>query len=430
MSEEKKKKTGSSGSGGSSKSSSTGSKAGSSSSKSGSTGSKAGGSSSKSGSTGSKAGGSSSKGGSTGSKAGGSSSKGSSTGNKASSSSSRSSSSGGAKKNTSAGSAKSTSSKSGSAARSGSSSGAKKTTGSQNRSTSGAKKRSNYNNMPRNPKRDAQDERDLHNSPSARRIAEERRRRTYNKNRRLYNFMFYAAITVAVISVVVILSVTVLFNITEINVVRADNVPYSDEQILHACGVEPGDNLFAIDAEQVALEVTEGLPYIEVCRVSRKLPSTLELDVRPAIILGSVTTTEGAYVMLSATGKVIEYADAYNGEPAARINGMNVGFEGMGMQSSIEDPAQLDVAAELVVGYSLYGLTLDSITFESSGTVSVSYDERIKIYIGVPTNLSQKIQVSASMIAEGKIARNESGTLDMSIDERAVFTPDYLINAE
>ena len=295
-------------------------------------------------------------------------------------------------------------------------------------STGSAKKRSSYDDIPYNPKRDAQDERDLHNSPDARRIQDERRRKKYNKNRRWYNLAFYAAIAVAVISVVIILSVTVLFNISDITVEKGNNIPYTDEEILAACGIVPGDNLFAIDAGQVAQDVTTALPYIEVCNVLRKLPSTLELDVHAAIPLGKVTTTDGVYIVLSASGRALEYADTYSGQPIAHINGMDVTFGGIGLPATLESSELLDVAAELVVGYSLYGLTLDSITFEASGAVSVSYDGRIKINMGVPTNLSQKIQVSASMIAEGKIAKNESGTLDMSIDERAVFSPDYLQN--
>lgn len=367
-----------------------------------------------------------------------------STGSSAKKSSSAGSSSGGAKKSTSSSgtsskiaASRSASSKAGSAQKNSTqkkasqsssaktSSSAKKTTSSGSRS---APKKRSYDDVPYNPRRDAQDERDLHNSPAAKRILEERRRKKYNKNRRLHTIAFYSAITVAVISVVIILSVTVLFNIESITVERGRNIEYTDAEIIAACGVEPGDNLFAIDSDQVALNVTTNLPYIEVCNISRKLPSTLELDVHSAVVLGKITTTNGAYVVLSASGRALEYADAYDGAPIAQLNGMNMTFDAIGLPMGIEDPDQLDIAAELVVGYSLYGLTLDSITFESSGSVTVSYDGRIRIKIGVPTNLSQKIQVSASMITEGKIAKNESGTLDLSIDERAVFSPDYLQN--
>lgn len=275
-----------------------------------------------------------------------------------------------------------------------------------------------------------QDERDLHNSPNAKRLADERRRRKYNKNRRLYNFMFYAAIAVAVISVVIILSVTVLFNISEITVTKGKNVIYDDSEILAACGVEPGDNLFAIDIDQASQGVTTTLPYIEVCEISRKLPSTLELNVHAAVPLGKVTTTDGAYIVLSASGRALEYGDGYTGQPIAHISGMDMTFGGIGCPAELADPDELDVAAELVVGFGLYGLSLDSITFEQSGAVTAEYDGRVTVKFGIPANLSQKIQVTAGMINDGKIAKNESGILDLSINERAVFTPDYLLDDE
>ncbi len=344
------------------------------------------------------------------------------------------SSAGGTKKAASAGGAKKTTTPTGGAKKTTSSGTARKPapTGASGRgsSASGAKKRPARNDLPRSPGRDSQAERDLRNSPEARRVLEERRRRTYNRNHRLQNLLFYFAIAVAVLSVVVILSVTVLFNITEVTVKRGDNIPYTDEEIMLACGIEPGDNLFAIDAEQASLDVTTGLPYIEVCKITRKLPSTLELDVRAAIPLGSITTTDGVFIILSASGRALAYAESYAGQPVASLNGMSVEFKGIGEPVEIADPSQLDVAAELVVGYSLYGLTLDSITFERSGWVSAGYDGRVKINIGVPADLSQKVQVSASMIAEGKIARNESGILDLSVENRAVFTPDYLLGDE
>ena len=312
-----------------------------------------------------------------------------------------------------------------STAKSGSS--AKKPAAGGKKSTSAQK--NSANTVPRNPRRDSQAERDLHNSPNAKRLADERRRRKYNKNRRLYNFMFYAAIAVAVISVVVILSVTVLFNISTVTVERGKNVPYSDEEILSACGIEPGDNLFAIDTDQAALRVTTNLPYIEVCNISRRLPSTLELDVHAAVVLGSVTTNDGAYIVLSANGRALQYADAYNSTPAlTRLNGMEMTFGGIGSPVETEDEDEIRTTAELVVGFGLYDLHLDEITFDKSGAVSALYDGRINIEFGVPTDLSQKVQVAASMISEGKIAKNEAGSLDLSINERAVFTPDYLIS--
>ncbi len=281
----------------------------------------------------------------------------------------------------------------------------------------------------RNNQRESRIDRELRNSPEAKRIADERRRRKYNKNRRLYNVMFYAAIAVAVISVVVILSVTVLFNISAVTVERGKNVPYSDDEILAACGIEPGDNLFAIDTEQAALRVTTNLPYIEVCNITRRLPSTLMLDVHAAVVLGSVTTNDGAYIVLSANGRALEYADSHDPtQPLTRLNGMEMTFGGIGSPVDIADEDELRVAAELVVGFSLYDLRLDEITFDKAGAVTAVYDGRVNIRFGMPTDLSQKVQIAASMISEGKIAKNEAGILDLSISERVIFTPDYIAN--
>ena len=282
--------------------------------------------------------------------------------------------------------------------------------------------------VPRNPRRDTEDERELRRSANAIRIAQERRHRKYIKNQPIYNILLWCAITVAVLSVVIILSGTVVFNISAITVQRGKDIRYTDEEIIAACGIEPGDNLFAIDIERAALDVTTNLPYIEVCNISRRLPYTLELDVHSAVVLGAATTSDGAYVVLSASGRALEYAETYNGtEQLTRINGIDMTFGGIGCPAEVTDPDELRVAAELVVGFSLYDLKLDSITFDQAGMVTARYDDRININFGVSTNLSQKVQVAAIMFTEGRIARNEAGNLDLSIDERAIFTPDYLL---
>lgn len=276
--------------------------------------------------------------------------------------------------------------------------------------------------------RDSLDEHELHKSEHARKLADARRKNKYVKRRGLYNIMFYAAIFIAVISIIIVLSVTVLFKVNKIELSIGEGVPYSREEILGACELTTGQNLFLAPIEESETKIKSTLPYIEQCIITRRLPSTLVIEVRPAMVLGAATSTDGVRVVFSLSGRVLKYADEAPG--CASIDGLVFTQQGIGVKAQFENETHLDNAAEIVAGFSLYGITLDSISFGSGGAISASYGGRIDLRFGTPSDLSDKIQRAATMITEEKIAKNEAGRLDLSIDGRVVFTPDYLMDGD
>ena len=94
----------------------------------------------------------------------------------------------------------------------------------------------------------------------------------------------------------------------------------------------------------------------------------------------------------------------------------------------IKDNSQIAVAVEIVTLMRQSGIELRSITFKPNGSVTANYDGRVELIIGTPFDLESKLEVAALVLGEGKIAKNESGELDLTIDGRGTFTPDYLLD--
>ncbi len=276
-------------------------------------------------------------------------------------------------------------------------------------------------------KRGSSYERELHASQRAAEIKKARKRRTYNRYRKLINFMFYAAIFVAVTAVIVIMSVTVLFGIEDIVVEAGDGVPYTSNQIVSACDVREGQNLFTAPIEDASEQIMTSLPYIEECTVNRRLPSTVIITVSGAKAIGVVIDETGQRVIVSSGMRVLENVVSAGDAPGIPvIEGVVVSDTSVGGVVESREMPYIEAAAEIVRILDSQGLKLDSISFSSGGNITAVYDGRINLVLGTATDLENKLLLAAMLINDGKITRHESGDLNLSIDGKAIFTPDYV----
>lgn len=273
-------------------------------------------------------------------------------------------------------------------------------------------------------------ERELRSSDRARDIKNARRRRNYSKHRKLFNFMFYAAIFVAVTAVVIIMSVTVLFGIQEIEVITEPEVPYTEQQIISSCDVKCGQNLFLAPIEGASEQIMQKLPYIENCTVTRKLPSKIVIRATAAEPSCMVRDASGRMLVVSTGMRTLEYAvSSGDALEVPIIEGVLASASDVGDVVGSMDMNYFRVAVEMVRVFDENGLEFDKITFSKGGNITAVYDGRIKLNIGTSANLEDKLQLAAVLINEGKITKHERGNLDLSIDGRATFTPDYVENA-
>lgn len=157
--------------------------------------------------------------------------------------------------------------------------------------------------MADNRNREARESLDSRSREELRREAREARERMRHRRKLFIWFLLIIGIVIAG----VVLSLTLFFNVSSIQVNGASQ--YADSEIIKACGVKNGDNLFLINRDKVEEHVQQNLPYTGAVQVKRKLPSTLVLDVEDSTIAAAVHQgTE--YYLINADGKVLAVASS------------------------------------------------------------------------------------------------------------------------
>lgn len=330
----------------------------------------------------------------------------------------------------------SSSSKSTSAKSSSSKSGSSKSTSSKSRSAS-----SSYTKTSSAPKKSTKSasesvnkdydryERDLHSTAYAKQLSRDRQIKAYRRNSALRTFLMYAAIAAAVIAVTIILSTTILFNIETIDVEIVGELPYTQEEILAKSGLQLGQNMFTPTVFSVADSLEENMPYIEDCKLRRKLPSGITIVAEAANILGILDTDDGRSYVVSTSGRALELVTIEtNTTGITKVEGIILNENtAVGSAVSVDDPSRLEVVTQLSELFAGQEMKLDSISFDASDSLYATYDSRIEFVFGLPTNLKSKVLLAATLINGGKIAQIESGRLNLSIDGEATFTPDYIL---
>ena len=276
-------------------------------------------------------------------------------------------------------------------------------------------------------KRNSEAERALHSSSEAKKIKQDRSKREYQSRRKLFSFMYYAAIFIAVMAVIILMSVTVLFGIEDIEVIADSGVPYTSKQIVSACDIECGQNLFTAPVEEAGEQIMSNLPYIEECTVSRKLPSTVVITATAAQPVGIIRDADGGCIVLSSGLRALENVVSPGDAPGIpMVEGVIVDSVSEGEIVTTANPAHIEIVAQITEKLAEKGLTVDSIAFTPGGNITAVYDGRITFKFGTSVKLDEKLELAAVLINEGKITKHETGDLDLSISGRATFTPDYV----
>lgn len=147
---------------------------------------------------------------------------------------------------------------------------------------------------------------DNRRKPAAQKSREELRRENRQaletKKRRRKAILIIALVAVVVLTAV-ILSLTVFFKITAVEV-DASKTQYKAEQIRTASGIETGENLFLMDRDKAAEQISEQLPFTGDIQIKRSLPGKVRITVEDSKIAAAVKYND-QYIVLNENNKVL-----------------------------------------------------------------------------------------------------------------------------
>lgn len=247
--------------------------------------------------------------------------------------------------------------------------------------------------------------------------------------------LHYGAVLLIVLIIFSVLSVTVLFNI-ETAVISGSSI-YTAEEIIAVSGIRGGDNMIRKNLGKAEKTITSELVYIEEAKITRKLPSSVEIVIVPCVETASLQD-EGGFMIVSETGKILRLSE----EPAEDTQvfyGVNPAEElKVGDTFRSEDEAKTEVIYELM-GLSDNQFVSEITSFDVSDRLNIScvYDNRIDIILGVITDAEYKFRLANEIIstrispgAEGRLKMLENGGQFLSKADLEQNDENFLRNSE
>ena len=247
------------------------------------------------------------------------------------------------------------------------------------------------------------------------------RRRKLRRERRIKTFYFLFALTLIVVFVT--LSLTVLFPIEQITVTGQSIYPNDD--IVRLSGIELGTNIFRIDRHRGEKTIEENLSYVQKATIVRRLPTTVEIQIEPAVAFAAVQVP-GQYAIISKDGKVLERTAVYS-QDLPVVSGLTVIEAEVGQPLKTEREGEVEAVATLLQALSDHNVqNITGIDFTSLYSISLEIENRITVELGGVSDMEEKIRF-IQFLMENDIGPNERGTIDVSMSDRseARFRPDH-----
>ena len=235
--------------------------------------------------------------------------------------------------------------------------------------------------------------------------------------------LYYIFIAILLLGIGLVLSMTVFFKTEKIVVVGNDR--YSDQKIIELSGIKTGENLVRIDKEKANESITKEFPYIESVNITRKFPSTVEINTKMVVPIAAIETN-GTYAIISESAGVVELGAKEIPKGVMHIKGLDNSELSLGQKLTDSKNSSLKKLREFVTLLSETGL--ENIVYADFGdkhNLKLIYDHRILIEFGESIDLAYKIKKLEEVMETDDFDFDGSfeGIIDLSIDGQTRVRP-------
>lgn len=251
-----------------------------------------------------------------------------------------------------------------------------------------------------------------------------KRRRTMSLTKR--RFLIVLALLVMV-GGTLFLAESLLLRVAEVRV-TGDSV-YPEEEILQICDYKKGDNLLFIPISSREEKLQEQLPYVAKAKISRRLPSTVVVEITAARA-ACCLQAGGTWYVVDGQGKVLE-ARADPPDGLLQATGFVLNAAQIGQPLGVEDPAAAEALAQILRTVDSLGVAGDFTRLDVTDlyNIQIWYQDRVECRLGSAVELENKLQYAVGLLTgeTGKGVRpEENGVLELSHlpdMKTAYFTP-------
>ncbi len=218
-------------------------------------------------------------------------------------------------------------------------------------------------------------------------------------------------------------ALTLFFKIELISV--SGNVRYRQEEVLEASGIRSGDNLFLMNKFGAAENITSQLPYVETVQIRRQIPTTLQIHVTECISPVAIKQ-DGDIWLLSGSGKIVDKLGVAAWESYPQLTGIRLVDPVIGQPMKVETEMEnsrvqlLTLLQQLTEKEMLHDVQV--IHMEDTSLITLRYLDRFDVMVNHDADFGYKLDYLRAVVDRLEI--NETGTIDMTHDDKAGFIPD------
>lgn len=208
------------------------------------------------------------------------------------------------------------------------------------------------------------------------------------------------------------------FNIKNIEVSGNRNI--SSKEIVDLSRLSKGNNVFYINVQNGENNILSN-PYISEVQIKRKLPSTVQINVKEREAL-FYNTKDNKYFIVDKNGVVLQKKDDIKEMHLVKLDGFDYDKSEIGKVLKNDDKSKMDIVTDL-----------GGIILNSKNTIGITYIDLnstidIKIYfgdmcvkLGRSDKLDKKVNEALNII-NSKGLKGAKGYIDVSFDGNPVFS--------
>ncbi len=296
---------------------------------------------------------------------------------------------------------------------------------------------------------------EMENNGAQRRLTPEERALRIKKMKRGRRIRLAIVVVGFFLALCIVISPIIFFAVFRVKNIEIDGtIPYTAEEVMAACGIEKGENLFFADVEQASDLVEKALPYTDNVEVKKKLPNTLVFHAETTQQKYAVEISEGTYAITNEDFKVLEISGIIpegivpiiGPKPTQFETGGILSFASSGEQAPEEtdeenkkedendgeeeqqpsDPTLklINSISSAIENYDIKDI--DLINISSNTNIYLIYQGRLVLRLGDSSNIESKLSLGKRAVEDKQNGDIITGTVNLTVSQQAYVHPaDY-----
>ena len=232
-----------------------------------------------------------------------------------------------------------------------------------------------------------------------------------------------SSVSFIVICAALVLGMSVFFRVSNIEVNGAGR--YTKDEIVAASGVKDGQNLMFLNRSGTAERIHTKLIYIGEVTVSRRFPNTVVITVSESDASAVIETDSGLW-LIDQNCRLLEECATQDAESHIKVMGISAVKPKKGENVTVagEDKPKLEFLKGMLTEIATNNMLKDVTSIDVSNPVNAVFyylDKRFTVKLGSGENLEYKF--SLLLKAVQKLDADDTGTIDLSQDKKALFSP-------